>query len=101
MLKVSFIVYASYTVDDKSIYFKNQQVLTHKTIYICKGLLESFLTVCRTLPKVHRQKLQNRRFIPERCLDADVLVFINAKELEKGFFSSTIKLQSIYVYCLL
>ena len=38
------------------------------------------------------QKLQKRRLIPRRYLNADILESTNAKNLEKVFFSSTNKL---------
>ena len=46
------------------------------------------------------QKLQNRRFIPKRCLDANILGLTNAKELEKSFLSSTNKLLAIDLFIL-
>ena len=46
------------------------------------------------------QKLQNRCFIPKRCLVADILGSTNAKKLEKSFYSSTNELQSTYIYIL-
>ena len=47
------------------------------------------------------QKLQKRRLIPRRYLNADILESTNAKNLEKVFYSSTNTLQPIYIYCLL
>ena len=47
------------------------------------------------------QKFQKRRLIPGKYLNADILESTNAKNLEKVFFSSTNKLQPVYIYCLL
>ena len=40
------------TVHDKTLYFHKESVLQYKCIYIWKVLVESFPTVCCTMPKV-------------------------------------------------
>ena len=50
--------------------------------------------------KVICQKLRNRRLIPRRYLNANILKFANAKDAEKSSFSSPNKLQSTYIYIL-
>ena len=87
---------------DKSLYFKIERFLAYNSIYVWKVLLKSFLTVCRTMPKVQSVKsYKNRSVIPKSYLNANVFGSTNAKELEKSSFWSTNKLQSAHICCLL